>query len=338
MPDGAGGRTFAQILTSIWADRDFRTLSAAAQRHYFVLISQSNLNYAGVLALTEQRWARYCAELTLAGVQEATGELSERRYVVVDYETQELLVRTFIRNNWLWKQPKMLAVAARQALATSSVDLRLALAEEFRRIRELIPVRDPVDNRIATVDKAAKALLAGREPSPPRGVRQGVERSTGGHQEGSRGRVGAITGTSTSTSNQTHNPNPKTKNRDDQLGGHRPVSNARDETARVDACVTELPNESLNGQLRPPDRCTKHRDPTIDPGPCRGCMKARESAEQWDKDSARQQLIDVRACTWCDTDGWRIDPRHKHRGPITPGIRCDHTPFSIEELEEAAPS
>lgn len=121
----------------------------------------------------------------------------------------------------------------------------------------------------------------------------------------------------------------RSKNLGGDLGGNRYVSNAP-------ARVTEPPHETPSSANRPLERCSEHRDLNTDPGPCRGCMKAREHAQQWDKDTLRQRVIDVRACTWCDPDGWRIDPRHKHRGPISPAVRCDHTPLPAEQLQESA--
>ncbi|MGH3834166.1 MAG: HNH endonuclease [Pseudonocardiaceae bacterium] len=125
------------------------------------------------------------------------------------------------------------------------------------------------------------------------------------------------------------NPHPHPRN--GRVGGDRPASNARN--AR-----NEAPPALPTSENRPPERCTQHRelDTDTDPGPCRGCMKAREHAQQWDKDTTRQRTVDVRACTWCDTEGWRIDPRHKHRGPLSPGVRCDHTAWSPEQSAEVA--
>ncbi|MFD1238301.1 hypothetical protein ACFQ34_33930, partial [Pseudonocardia benzenivorans] len=80
-------RGYAQIFTSIWTDDDFRKLSRAAQHLYFVLLSQPDINYAGVLPLTERRWARCCTELSRADVESTIEELADRGYVLVDYDT-----------------------------------------------------------------------------------------------------------------------------------------------------------------------------------------------------------------------------------------------------------
>lgn len=87
---------------------------------------------------------------------------------------------------------------------------------------------------------------------------------------------------------------------------------------------------------RPPDRCDQHRN---DPNPpnCGPCADHRRNAERWDEKQTQRRRDDqlaVRECQWCDTDGWRIDPRNRHRGPLR--TRCDHTPMSPEQLAELA--
>lgn len=121
-------------------------------------------------------------------------------------------------------------------------------------------------------------------------------------------------------------PNPKPPGED--LGGDRPETNAH---ARNGA-----PPKVLTSENRPPDRCSLHTGPDTDPGPCGGCAKARQHAERWDDQRKRAHVIAVRSCTWCDNDGWRTDPRNKHRGPLTPGIRCDHTTWSAEQIQQHA--
>jgi hypothetical protein len=57
-------RGHGRILTSIWEDSDFLALDEREQRLYLFLISQPNLNHAGLLPLTLRRWSRKAAGLT----------------------------------------------------------------------------------------------------------------------------------------------------------------------------------------------------------------------------------------------------------------------------------
>jgi hypothetical protein len=85
---------------------------------------------------------------------------------------------------------------------------------------------------------------------------------------------------------------------------------------------------------RPPQRCERHRDRPAD-GPCRACGEAAAAAQKFDRDAERGRIQAVRNCRWCDAEGDRIDPANRQRGPL--GLRCDHTPMSVEQLEELAP-
>lgn len=90
--------------------------------------------------------------------------------------------------------------------------------------------------------------------------------------------------------------------------------------------------ERANAAQRPPrptERCPKHRDQPTDQ-PCRACGEAREAVERWDRKQQLDARLAIRACQWCDAEGWRIDPANRHRGPLTPGVRCDHTPLAAE--------
>lgn len=69
-------RTEARVFTDIWADPDFRSLSAQAQRLYLFLLSQPDLTYAGTIALRERKWAAAAADLTRRDVEEALAELA----------------------------------------------------------------------------------------------------------------------------------------------------------------------------------------------------------------------------------------------------------------------
>lgn len=127
-------RDHARLDLYIWNDDDFRGLSAPAKLVYLNLISLPNLSYAGVLDLSVKRWARAHPDLGIDGVRAAIAELDAERFVVIDHDTEELLVRSFIRRDELWKQPNMLRAALRVAFDVESPILRTALAAELRRL------------------------------------------------------------------------------------------------------------------------------------------------------------------------------------------------------------
>lgn len=123
----AGG----MIYESIWRDRDWRHLSIRAQRLYMQLLSQKELDCAGLLPLQSDKWACGCDEYTTAQVWEDLDELQGARFVYYDTATYETLVRTYIRNSNVLKVPNMWKSARRCATMCASSVLRSVLADEF---------------------------------------------------------------------------------------------------------------------------------------------------------------------------------------------------------------
>ncbi|WP_158885041.1 hypothetical protein [Amycolatopsis anabasis] len=152
-------RDHARIALSIWNDDDFCALSMAAKLVYLQLVTQYKLSYAGVLDLAAKRWARPHPDLDVEGVRAALSELDAARFIVTDWETEEVLIRSFIRNDELYKQPNMVRAALRVAFEIESPILRAALAVELRRL--------PVEVTGPAPAVAADALEAGTRELPP---------------------------------------------------------------------------------------------------------------------------------------------------------------------------
>lgn len=128
-------RKFGQINSQTWTDTDFKQdLGVDAQWLYFVLISQSNLNGAGVVPLQDRKWRKYARDMNGGRIEAALEELRSYWYVLVDEETEEVLIRTFIRNDGLWKQPNVLLGALRSAEGVMSDTLRAVIWDELQRI------------------------------------------------------------------------------------------------------------------------------------------------------------------------------------------------------------
>lgn len=151
-------RDHARIDVHIWADEDWKALSPLAKLLYLQLISQPRLSYAGLLDLAVKRWARAHPDMSISELRAALSELDNARFVVVDQDTEEVLVRTYIRNDGLYKQPQVLAAAVRVAFDIESTILRTALAAELRRL--------PVEVTGDAPAVAAAALEAGLREMP----------------------------------------------------------------------------------------------------------------------------------------------------------------------------
>jgi hypothetical protein len=142
-------RNYAQIATEIWRDEDFVVLSEVAQHKYLLLITQPDISAAGVLSLALARWASRSKGATRASVRDAIEELEAHRYVVFDEETEELLVRGFVRWDGGYKNEKRRFAIRDAARQIVSPVLRRALAAEFGRLdlpADWIPAFPQVDS------------------------------------------------------------------------------------------------------------------------------------------------------------------------------------------------
>ncbi len=90
-------RNFARISTSIWEDDDWRALGPA-QHVYLLILAQPKLTLAGCIDLKPKSWARM-GGLTVGAVISALDTLDETEFVVIDEQTEELVVRTFTQHD-----------------------------------------------------------------------------------------------------------------------------------------------------------------------------------------------------------------------------------------------
>lgn len=127
-------RKYAKLYVEIWEpDNDFRELSGEAQRLYLMLCSLPQLSQAGTILLQPRRWAMLAADATVEKIDAALVELVERGKVLVDYETDEVLVRAYIRRDGGLRTPNI-----RKAIRTAidrieSSALRQTAEREFQR-------------------------------------------------------------------------------------------------------------------------------------------------------------------------------------------------------------
>src|SRR5699024_9739203 len=131
-------RDYGKVFTNIWSDQNFKSLSGNAQRVYFQLISQPDLSMAGVLTLAAKRWALQTADQGERDISEALDELEGHAFVVVDTDTQEVLVRSYIRRDLGWKSPTTMTAIASSARSGLSTVIKRRLAVESRSVERCV--------------------------------------------------------------------------------------------------------------------------------------------------------------------------------------------------------
>lgn len=121
------------IHEAIWRDPHWRKLSRSAQATYMQLLSQKELDCAGVLPLQPQKWAQGCDTVTVDDLWTDLEELQRERFVFYDSDNYELFVRSYMRNSNVLKVPNMLKSALRAARLVASEKIRAELAVELIR-------------------------------------------------------------------------------------------------------------------------------------------------------------------------------------------------------------
>lgn len=166
-------RSEARVTVDIWDDPDFRALTCSQQRAYLFLVSQRDLCHTGVIALRERRWARTAADLNSAVVIADLKALEAARFVVVDENTEEVLVRSLLRRDKVYRQPNVLRTAAGQVAQIESQAIRAVLLAELRRIAASgdVPAGSAAvfGEMVATLggDPAPLPAAAGDDPGDP---------------------------------------------------------------------------------------------------------------------------------------------------------------------------
>ncbi len=126
-------RRHARIMLSIWDDPDFTALTSGEQVTYFSLISSRDLSWCGVLPYLPKRLVRNSRSLTERKVVAALDVLTEKRFIVVDRDTDEMTVRRFIHHDEVMRQPNVAKAMARALDLVHSQRIRDVIVDELRR-------------------------------------------------------------------------------------------------------------------------------------------------------------------------------------------------------------
>lgn len=304
----ATGKDHARVNLAIWGDDDWLDLTPAAQHLYFVLWTSPGLSYCGAGEWRPTRIAQRAKGWTSTAVETAASELSRRLFLLVDIDTEEFLLRSWMKHDGLWKQPNMAVSMANARADLASRALRGVVVHEVQKIRRENPdmggwKRDALVDLLAqkAVDPASiPPFNPGGDPPPDPG---------GDHSVDPYGRV---------TVDPPVDPGP--------TPAPTPISFSPSTSG---GCVSTEGHQANVPDIPPPMNCPKHPEGTD--RPCMPCKRARLDREQWDT-RQRQASIEseraerlalaelartaIDACTLCDHNGYRN------------ARVCDHDPDS----------
>lgn len=132
-------RTYGKIKLSAARDTEWRQLSHTAQWLYWALIGSENLTACGGMDYKPKHLAALSTTMTVDGVEGAMDELREAHFVVLDDETDELLIRSFVRNDDVVLNRNMMVAVVKAGRKLASLRLQGVLAFELLRLRHEFP-------------------------------------------------------------------------------------------------------------------------------------------------------------------------------------------------------
>lgn len=128
-------RDHARVKVSIWGDPDFRALTMADQWGYLAAFSQAPLTYCGVLdPYIPGRLAKLASDLTPTKVKTIVRGLERAKFIVVDRDTAELLVRSYVRHDGVLERVNMGKAVGTAFERVTSATVRDAIAVEMGRL------------------------------------------------------------------------------------------------------------------------------------------------------------------------------------------------------------
>ena len=182
---------YGKLYKRAWGDADFKALTAHEQLQYLKLISQPDVSMAGILTHAAMRWAGQTADLDAEDIERALGGLERKRFVAYDRDTQELLIRSYIRNDGGWKSPLTMKGIRAAVERILSPKLRRIISAELAKIDTSVLSEKVSERYNGTVREYVEATLKGLTKGYPaldiwasEGVSEGVcEGVSEGHHD-----------------------------------------------------------------------------------------------------------------------------------------------------------
>lgn len=132
-------REYGQLRHDMWSDDDWLNLTVGAQHLYMTLLGDAGLNYAGVTDWRPGKIAQRAHENSPADTIIAAQELSDAFFLVIDEESEEVLLRSYLRHDPILKNPRLAVTMSKDYATIGSRKIRAALVHELQRLRKEKP-------------------------------------------------------------------------------------------------------------------------------------------------------------------------------------------------------
>lgn len=127
-------RQYALIHRAILDDPSWRCLTRSQQNLYLLLLLKLSTNLCGVVDWRPKKLAVNASDMTVETIEADAVVLEKKLYIVRDEDTDEVLIRSFLRNDAPLKSSKT-AIAVRSSYTdTASSNLRGVIVFELQRL------------------------------------------------------------------------------------------------------------------------------------------------------------------------------------------------------------
>jgi hypothetical protein len=149
-----GARQYGKLPRARWGEHAWTSLSADAQWLYMYLVSQPTTDSAGVFQIRVSKWAKSAHGMTTQRASTAAKELRETGWIAVDHDTEEGLIRHYIRDDWAGDN--IFKGALGRALLCQSTQLRAILLTELRWLKSERPVIK--DDQLTLIEELEQSI------------------------------------------------------------------------------------------------------------------------------------------------------------------------------------
>jgi hypothetical protein len=132
-------RDHARIHLDIWGDDDWLDLPADAQCLYMTIYTSPGRTLCGAHEWNAGKIGQRAADWTKERIEAAAEVLSERLFLIVDADTNECLLRSWIKHDGLWRTPNMAVSVANARANVASRTLRGVIVFELLKLRDAEP-------------------------------------------------------------------------------------------------------------------------------------------------------------------------------------------------------
>ena len=209
-------RDYAKLKLSLLGDPGWRQLGFRAQHLYVTLLAHESLSYAGVADWRPERLMPFASDWTARDFYLGACDLADQGWIVVDAESEEVMIRSFLRNDDILKQPRLSVTMTRAYAGVSSGLIRACIVFELQRLlRERPKLAAWNDDRVLDIleHPSVDGKTVSGDFDPPPGIDLGGDFTPGlwGDLPQTTGGVSGLPTTATATSTATHNlqPGPK---------------------------------------------------------------------------------------------------------------------------------